>query len=122
MEQDNQINALLNLYFQHHKSFYERSSIKTWPNLLKMGVITENEAKNFELNFESDLLNQEVIEIAFSMLAKKLPQDISSAFQYLKEFEKALKSKFKIEDYSSTYSNLFKGIKTYCLTLPKFSS
>lgn len=117
MRQSDQLQTLLNYHFQHHRGFYSPTVIENSTELLAIGAIKENDAKNFELNFDSDALNEEAMAIAATMLSKPLPKDILGVFKYIKKFDKALKAKFGVHDYQSVYRDFLNGMRTYSLAL-----
>lgn len=115
MTKANLINELLNYHFQHHKNAYHTNEIEGSKELLKDAILTTNASGNFELNFHSEDLNKEALQIASKLLARDLPNDIVNAFEFLHEFEKTLKIKFGVSDYKPVYRALISGMKAYTL-------
>lgn len=117
MSLEEKINSLLKYHFQQRKNICEKNAIANWEELLKLGILQEHGNNTLKLNFDSGLLNQQAFEIAFSMLAERMPDDILRALEYTKKFEVALKQEYKVEDFSSAYSDLIKGMDAYGLLL-----
>lgn len=108
------VKDLLLYHFQHHKSYYSPSEIVEVDQLSDIDVISKSGEK-YQLNFDSDILNEEAEKMAVEMLSEIMPSDMVGAFGYLKKFEAELKRQYEVADYQSVYSDLIKGMKVHFL-------
>jgi hypothetical protein len=112
--------AHLILYtFENRKGKYELSEIPDHVVLLDQGVlkIVEKDLQHFEINLDSFLFNEVLLDIAETELKRKLPDNIADALLFMDDFENYLKNKYHVDALSREYSNLINGLKAFTLTI-----
>jgi hypothetical protein len=110
------IRDVLEYHFQNHRVNYDLGEIANYTTLLKINVITKQSSGQITLNFQNNALNLVALEIGASMLSKNIPEDIPGIFEYVKDFDKAIKAKYRVADYQSVYKNLLVGIIAHHMT------
>lgn len=110
---------LIHYTFENRKGKYELSEIPDHVVLLDQGVlkIVEKDLQHFEINLDSFLFNDVLLDIAETELKRKLPDNIADALLFMDDFENHLKNKYHVDALSREYSNLINGLKVFTLTI-----
>ncbi|MEZ7500793.1 hypothetical protein QO200_18925 [Flavobacterium sp. Arc3] len=113
------ITDLIHYTFENRKGKYKFSEILDHVVLLKQGVlkIVEKDLQYLEINLDSFLFNELLLNIAETELKRKLPDNIIDTFLFIDDFEKYLKNKYSIDDSSKEITNSINALKAFVLTI-----
>jgi hypothetical protein len=113
------ITGLIHYTFENRKGKYEFSEIQDYDVLLEQGVlkIAEKDPQHFDINLDSFLFNEVLLNITEKELKRKLPNNIVDALLFIDDFEKYLKNKYHVDDSSKEYTNSINGLKAFVLTI-----
>jgi hypothetical protein len=113
------ITDLIYYNFKSKKGKYEFSEIPDYAVLLEQRVlkITEKDPQFLEINLDSILLNEVLLNIALTELNTKLPSSITDTLLLIDDFESYLKNKYQVDISSKEYSNLINALKVFSLTI-----
>lgn len=113
------ITDLIHYTFENSKGLYKISEIPYYDILLEQKVlkITVKDSQYVEINLDSFLFNEVLLNIAKTELKRKLPNNIVEALRYIDDFEDHLKNKYQLDNLSKEYSNLINALKTFVLTI-----
>jgi hypothetical protein len=115
----NKITVLIHFTFESRKGKYEFSEIPDYDVLLEQGVlkIAEKDPQHLEINLDSILFNEVLLDIVETELKRNLPDNIVDALLFMDDFENHLKNKYHVDALSREYSNLINGLKAFTLTI-----
>lgn len=113
------ITDLIHYTFENRKGKYEFSEIPDYDVLLKEEVlkIAEKDPQHFEINLDSFLFNEVLLNIAETELKRKLPDNIVDALLFIDDFENHLKNKYQLDILSKEYTNSVNALKAFVLTI-----
>ena len=113
------ITDLIHYTFENRKGLYEFSEIPDYDILLELKVlkITVTDSQYLEINLDSFLLNEVLLNIAKTELKRKLPNNIAEALPYIDDFENHLKNKYQLDNLNKEYTNFINPLKTFVLTI-----
>ncbi|MEO8234620.1 MAG: hypothetical protein ABI549_04330 [Flavobacterium sp.] len=78
-------------------------------------ISIEKESKTFIVNFDSNLLNDELLKIAEIDLKKELPSEIKLALNFVNDFEQNIKEKYPLFDSNPNFATYKKHFKTFII-------
>lgn len=81
----------------------------------KLILPLEKEPKTFIINFDSKLLNDELLKIAEAELKKELPSIIELALDFVDDFEQNIKEKHSLFDSNPNFANYKKHFKAFII-------
>jgi hypothetical protein len=113
------ITDLIHYTFENRKGKYEFSEISDYDVLLEQGVIkiAEKDPQHFEINLDSFLFNEVLLNIAETELKRKLPENIADALLFIDDFENVLKIKYQLDILNKEYTNCINALKVFVLTI-----
>lgn len=113
------ITDLIHFTFENRKGKYEFSEIQDHDVLLEQGVlkIVEKDPQHLEINLDSILFNEVLLNIAKTELKRKLPDNIADALLFIDDFENHLKNKYQLDILSKEYTNSINALKAFVLTI-----
>lgn len=111
------IKEFLNFYFEIRKSQFQRTVMLKYESLINAGVLFETKENKevLELEGNSILLQEVVLDIAERKLRKELPHDISEAFKFIDKFDETLKKEYDCERVINSFSTVIRGLRGYSL-------
>ncbi len=111
------IKDFLNNYFQSRKSQYLKTEIPQHKVLIENGILyeVENNKQILEIEGNSIILQDVLLEIATKKLKRELPNDISEAFKFVNEFDDTLRKEYNCERVINSFSMLIRGLRGYVL-------
>lgn len=75
----------------------------------------ESEPQKFIINFDSKLLNDELLKIAEAELKKELPSEIELALVFVDDFEQNIKEKHQLFDSNTNFATYKKHFKAFII-------
>lgn len=113
------ITDLIHYTLENRKGKYEFSEIQDHDVLLEQGVlkIAKKDPQYLEINLDSFLFNDVLLNIAETELKRKLLDNIVDVLLFIDDFENYLKNKYHVDVVSREYSNLINGLKVFALTI-----
>lgn len=113
------ITDLIHYTLENRKGRYEFSEVSDYDFLLEQGVlkIVEKDPQHFEINLDSFLFNEALLNIVETELKRKLPDNIADALLFIDDFENHLKNKYQLDILTKEYTNSINALKAFVLTI-----
>jgi hypothetical protein len=113
------ITDLIHYTFKNRKGLYEFSEIPDYKILLELKVlkISVTDSQYLEINLDSFLFSEVLLNIVKTELKRKLPNIIGEALLYIDDFENHLKSKYQLDNLNKECTNYINALKIFVLTI-----
>ena len=116
-QKSEKINSLLCYCFKNNTINYDLTNTPNFKYFFENELIKpiESENQKFILNFNSQLLNEELLRIIETEQNIELPAEIELALIYVDDFEKNIKVKFQNSDVNTILTSYKKNFKAFII-------
>lgn len=104
---------IIDIYFKSRKTEINRTLFHDLSTLIEKDLIIPNNNKTIEININSIIFKETLLEYIEINRKAKIPNDIKSAFKLIDKFEISKKKEFGYEDIYNAYSPIIDSVKSY---------
>lgn len=105
----------IHIYFKSRKTEINRTLFHDLSTLIEKDLIILNNNKTIEININSTIFKETLLEYIEINRKAKIPNDIKSAFKLIDKFEISKKKEFGYENIYNAYSPIIDSVKSYIL-------